>query len=468
MKRGLTLIGEIIPEMILSESAEEIYKNILSFMKKIPNFEKCAIYVRQMDGISGDGIFSLDSNSPAAVKAAEEGTAIHNKNEIAVPVVVEGEAMSILYAGGKEFEEDDRFILDTIARAAAASIKNLEIKRGMAQSEKKYKSIIENAVEGIYVSTLDGQIIEASTSLVKFFGYDSREELRKAGIHETYKNPEEREEFVRRVIKEKKVRNYEIEYIRKDGEVVIGNEFAAIVENGEKVIHGIIHDVTELKKIQREVEFYNALLRHDMWNKNQIVMGYLELLSETGLSEEQSRFVETAKLAVKNNIVLIEDVKKLFSMGKHQMEGVDIDEAIEDIINQLLHEADRRGISIYYTPSGIKIGGIPMLKEVFYNILLNAIFHSQCRNIRICARQEGNFCKIGIEDDGIGISPEIKKDIFRKKVEEGRRNGLGLYLSGRIVEMGGGSIDIRNRVEEGNIKGTIFEISLPMQNDFKR
>ncbi|RLF43691.1 MAG: hypothetical protein DRN17_05880 [Thermoplasmata archaeon] len=205
-----------------------------------------------------------------------------------------------------------------------------------------------------------------------------------------------------------------------------------------------------------------------MWNKNQVVMGYLELLSDTGLSEEQRNFVERAKLAVKNNMVLIDNVKKLFTMGQRAAEQVDVDETIEDIINQLLHEADKRGISIYYTPSGIKIDGIPLIKEVFYNILLNAIFHSHCRNIRIGARRDKNFCRITIEDDGIGISPEIQKDIFMRKVEKSRRNGLGLYLSGKIVEMGGGSIEVKNRVEGGNIKGTIFEVSVPIQNDFKR
>jgi len=469
MNRGLALMDNILNEVILSESAGKIYGSILSLMKEMPDFDECAVYVMHDEELDYDGVISFKQGAPEVVsKSAEEGKEICGTDEIAVPVIIEERVESVLYAKGKEIE-DKKSILKTVASLAAASIKNLEIKREMAQSEKKYKSIIENAVEGIYVSTLDGRIIEANSSLVKFFGYDSKEELKEAGIHTTYRNPEERKEFINRILREKKVKNYEIEYLRKNGEIAIGNEFAVLTENGEKVVQGIIHDVTELKKVQREVEFYNALLRHDMWNKNQVVIGYLDLLSDTGLSEEQSKFVESAKLAVRNNMGLIDGVKKLFRLGQRQAaEHVDIDKAIEDIISQLLHEAEKRGISIYYAPSGIKIDSIPLIEEVFYNILLNAVIHSQCRNIRICAHQDENFCKITIEDDGVGIAPEIKKDIFRKKVEKGRRNGLGLYLSGKIVEMGGGSIEVRNRVEKGNIKGTIFEISVPMQNDFKR
>ncbi|KAA0001313.1 MAG: PAS domain S-box protein [Thermoplasmata archaeon] len=470
MNRELELMDNILNEVILSESAGKIYGSILSLMKEMPDFDECAVYVMRDEALNGnpDGIISFNQDAPEVVsKSAEEGKEICGIDEIAVPVIVGEEVAGVLYARSAE-PDNKKSILKTVANLAAASIKNLEIKKEMAQSEKKYRSIIENAVEGIYMSTLDGRIIEANSSLVKFFGYNSKEELKEAGIPTTYRNPEERKEFIGRILREKKVKNYEIEYRRKNGELAIGNEFAVLAENGEKVIQGIIHDVTELKKIQREVEFYNALLRHDMWNKNQVVMGYLELLSDTGLSEEQRNFVERAKLAVKNNMVLIDNVKKLFTMGQRAAEQVDVDETIEDIINQLLHEADKRGISIYYTPSGIKIDGIPLIKEVFYNILLNAIFHSHCRNIRIGARRDKNFCRITIEDDGIGISPEIQKDIFMRKVEKSRRNGLGLYLSGKIVEMGGGSIEVKNRVEGGNIKGTIFEVSVPIQNDFKR
>ena len=464
MKRGLLFIEEAIPELIFSDSLEDVYGIILSLMDKSSVFERHALYVR--GSASPENISVLDEHSPKIVlDAAKAGREAGSGSERAAPVIVDGEVMAVIYAFQKEGQEEN--ILGIIAELAAASIKNMEIKRKMGQSEKMYRDIIENAVEGIYVSTLDGQIIEANQALVDFFGYENKEELKKAGIHETYVNPERRKEFVRTLMEEKKVRNYEIEYRKKDGEIVIGNEFASLVGNGE-IIQGIIHDVTELKKIQREVEFYNALLRHDMWNKNQVVMGYLQLLSDTGLSEEQNIFIERAKLAVRNNISLIEDIKKLFSARSRQAEEVDLDRAMENVINQLLHEADKKGISIYYMSSGIKVAGIPLLEEVFYNILLNSILHSKCRNIHVSAIRKKNLCRIKIEDDGVGIPPEIKEDIFSRKVSKSGGNGLGLYLSGKIVKMGGGSIGVKNRVENGNIKGAIFEISLPIQNDFKR
>jgi len=345
------------------------------------------------------------------------------------------------------------------------ALKNLEHKKEKEKSEKRYRSVIENAIEGIYLSTVEGEIMEANHSLVKFFGYESREELEKAGIFKTYKNPSEREEFIKRILRDGEVKNYEIEYRRKDGTLVVGNEFATLVDGG-RFIEGIIHNITELRKAQREAEFYDSLLRHDMWNKSQVVMGYLELLSDTGLSVEQKNLLERAKLAIRVNMELMVGMKKLHLLEKNQeTEEIDVDEMIGDITNQLLYEAERRGISIYFVPSNIKLESMALVKEVFYNIILNAIIHSECKNISIRAERENEFCKITVEDDGIGIDPEIKKDIFRGMVKGGRGNGMGLYLSAKIVEMGEGRIEIRSRRRGG---GTAFDVYLPMENNFKR
>ena len=53
----------------------------------------------------------------------------------------------------------------------------IKMQKRLEESEKKYRSIFENSLDGIYQSTLDGSYIDANQSLVKMLGYDSREEL---------------------------------------------------------------------------------------------------------------------------------------------------------------------------------------------------------------------------------------------------------------------------------------------------
>ncbi len=480
MKGTIEVMHDFLGKMILASSIDEIHESIFSVVKKILDFAECTLYVmygqslkvaypkgyRDSKSLSLNGADDDDMLS----KSVRTKIIVCDPYEIAAPIVVDDAVIGVIDVKNKtgKFDDDDGHLLEVLLGMTAASVKNFESKMKMVQSENKCRTMIKNAVEGIYRSTIDGQILEANLSLVKFFGYENEGELRKAGIFKTYKNPEERRKFVEALLKEKKVKNYGIEYRKKNGETVMGNEFAILVD-GDTIIEGIIHDVTELKKAEKKAKFYNSLIRHDIWNKNQIVMGYLELLSDTELSGEQRSFLERAKLAVKSNTGLMEEVNKLRHMEEHQnVKEIDIDEMMRAVLNQLLHEAERRKISIRYTPSGIKINTVTIINEVFYNILLNAILHAHCKNIRIYVISNKKFCKITIEDDGVGIGPEIKKDIFKRTVRGGRENGMGLYLTGKIVEMNGGHIKVKNRIKEDYRKGTVFEIYLPMENNFKR
>lgn len=434
---------------------KKIYEGALSAVREAVEVESCAaysVYDGSLELVLQHGNFEGAPGEPMKTKGS-----VYGYKEASIPVIVDGRTEGIISLRSRGIlVDDDKRLLEAIAHMTAVALKNSGY--GDRNPEERCRSIMENAVEGIYRSTVDGQIIDANQSLVKFFGYENMEELKRVGIFKTYKDPSEREKFIKEILKNGEVKNYEIEYIRKDGEEVVGNESAILVDGG-MAIEGIIHDITGLRKAQKEAEFYDSLLRHDMWNKNQVVMGYLELLSDTELSVEQKNFLERAKLAIKSNMELMMDVKKLHLLKKsRETEEIDVDKMISGIINQLMHEAERRKISIYFVPSNIKISSIPLVKEVFYNIFLNAIIHSRCRNISICAKEEKKFCKITVEDDGIGIEPEIRKDIFKRTVKGGGGNGMGLYLSGKIVEMSGGRIKIKNR---GGVKGTLFEIYLP-------
>ncbi|MCD6331237.1 MAG: PAS domain S-box protein, partial [Thermoplasmata archaeon] len=261
------------------------------------------------------------------------------------------------------------------------------------------------------------------------------------------------------------VKNYEVEYIRKDGKIVIGNEFAVKVrERGEEYIDGIIHDITELKKVQKEADFYNALLRHDVANKLQLIIGYLEMLLESDLNKEQK---ELAELAMKSAITagkIIENVRKLQVLKeKVKKEEIELDNLIESIVHEYGKDAKEKDIEIEFTPSEKKVKATQFLGEAISNIVWNAIIHSKADKIGICVEENEKWVKINIEDNGIGISDEIKQKIFDMgyKGKESKGSGLGLYLTKRIIENMGGKIEVKDRLENGKRKGIIFQICLP-------
>ena len=101
-------------------------------------------------------------------------------------------------------------------------------------------------------------------------------------------------------------------------------------------------------------------------------------------------------------------------------------------------------------------------REVFENILENAIKYSPCKSIiKISIEQLETYTKISIEDSGIGIRDEEYVKIFQrfyrsKDVENAEGSGIGLYLCRLILENEKGSITVKSQYG----KGSVFSVFL--------
>ena len=108
-------------------------------------------------------------------------------------------------------------IIGNIVEKAEAERKRAE--EANRRTQEKYRSIFENAVEGIYQSTPEGKFIEVNPAMARIFGYDSPEELKNAINNigcQIYADPARREAFIREV-QERGDAVFEIEIFKKDG-----------------------------------------------------------------------------------------------------------------------------------------------------------------------------------------------------------------------------------------------------------
>ncbi len=329
-------------------------------------------------------------------------------------------------------------------------------------NEKKYRQVVENAVEGIYRITLDGEFLEVNDSFLNMFGYESFEEL----VEETedawqlYIQQKAVKKFIQSIKKRKKVRNYEMEGMRKDGRVIVTTQSAVLTnENGNGVIEGIIQDITARKKAEEEAEFYNSLLRHDLGNKNQIIMGYLELLSNNDLSEKQRTFLEKALQAVRTGNELIEKIRYLHQASEETgIRTISLEKVAKKVVEGYVMEAEKKGIEIKYENSKkLKVRAGMLVEEVIANLLENSIKHSNATKIKIYPVEEDGFAGICIEDNGVGVPEDMKEEIFKKKVKGKRSSGsgLGLYLVKKIVEKYGGKVEVADS-EGGGAKFIVY------------
>jgi PAS domain S-box-containing protein len=128
------------------------------------------------------------------------------------------------------------------------------IQEDLRQAEERYRSIFENAQEGIYRSTPGGRIILANQTMAKIFGYASPEELM-SGItdvaRQLYVDPEERAKIQKMIEKHGFVRNYETQLYRKDGSIIwISMTMHAVRDEKGQVLYyeGMDEDITDRKE----------------------------------------------------------------------------------------------------------------------------------------------------------------------------------------------------------------------------
>jgi diguanylate cyclase (GGDEF)-like protein/PAS domain S-box-containing protein len=109
--------------------------------------------------------------------------------------------------------------------------------------------------EGIYITTLDGEIIDANPAFLEMFGVDSLEDLRGQRTSDFVK-PEVRAREMALLEREGSVRDIEFQLTRRDGETrtVVDSAFLSVdPETGEKYCHGILVDITHRKELQTQL-----------------------------------------------------------------------------------------------------------------------------------------------------------------------------------------------------------------------
>jgi len=140
-------------------------------------------------------------------------------------------------------------------------VRTLELRK----NEERFRSIFQNAVEGIYQSTPDGRFLSANPALAQFFGCESPKELMESVTNigdELYSDPLRRKELTELIERDGIVRNFDVEVRARDGAIKYASINARAVkdESGTTLYYeGILQDVTERRKA-----FKKMLLQRDL------------------------------------------------------------------------------------------------------------------------------------------------------------------------------------------------------------
>ncbi|MCP1574067.1 diguanylate cyclase (GGDEF)-like protein/PAS domain S-box-containing protein [Herbaspirillum rubrisubalbicans] len=158
-----------------------------------------------------------------------------------------------LYNAAGKVEALEGFLQDVTERKEAA--------HALQEAERRYRSIFENAIEGVFQTTPDGTYIAVNPALARIYGYHSPEDLI-VGLrditHQLYVEPERRAEFMRLMEQHGSVSNFESRVYRRDGDIIwISENARAVYDDAGKLVcyEGTVEAITERK-------LYEAEMRH--------------------------------------------------------------------------------------------------------------------------------------------------------------------------------------------------------------
>jgi PAS domain S-box-containing protein len=406
---------------------------------------------------------------------------------------------------GEAFYDDK----DELVYATGAIVDITERKKAeelLQESEKKFRSLTENAPVGIAVTALDGAVLEVNPAILDMFGYDSKEEYLSESILTHYSNPIDRQYFIEEVEKGV-VKDYQLKLKHKDGTVFWAtlNSTKQIADDGSVQLVNILQDISqrkrteaELKQLLKTLESKNNELQsivyvasHDLKSPLVNITGFGDELS-TSCRELQALLKDNAPDESKKIMIealleehipeslqfitagatkiemLLDGLLQVSRVGTAvvNIEPIDMNSLFAQVLETVQFKVKTCGVTVDLDENlpGCR-GDIAKTNQVFSNLVGNALKYldpNRHGKIHISGWIEDNMVIYCVEDNGMGIAAGHLNKIFEmfhrlNPDDSVGGEGLGLSIVMRILDRLNGSI----RVESEPGKGSKFFVTLP-------
>ena len=403
--------------------------------------------------------------------------------------VVEG-----LQAGADDYLEAPYDSMRLIAQVA----RHLERKRyidAVRESENKYRMLIEQASDGIFILDQCGDFVEVNSRACEILGYEC-EEFLKLNIMDLIPADDltnaqlsfAKLQAGKTILSERRLR-------RKDGTVIQAEISANMLGDGR--IQAIARDITERKRAEEEIRTLNETLEwrvaertaqleeankelesfsytvsHDLRAPLRFISGLGDLLLKrvgSDLDQTGRHYLEVISESVKQAGDLIDDLLDFSRMGRAEMSQtvISMNPLVQETLRMLDSETTGRTVvwQIDHLP---EVQGDPsMLKMVWQNLLANAIKYTRTRAeavIQVGSISNGHEQIFFVRDNGVGFDMQYVDKlfgVFRRlhDAKEFEGTGIGLANVRRIIHRHGGRTWAEGKVGVG---ATVY-FSLPKQ-----
>ncbi|MEZ2232735.1 response regulator [Microcoleus sp.] len=406
--------------------------------------------------------------------------------------------------------------LKIVGEMLANALERQRAESALRQAETKYRSIFENAVEGIFQITPDGRYISANTALARIYGYDSCTQMQNelADVNsQFYSAPHRRADLIAVLSDVGEISKFESQVYRRDGtQIWIAENARSICDDNGNVLYyeGTVEDITDRKQAEsalhqaleaaesanRAKSTFLANMSHELRTPLNAIIGYSEMLQEEAEDSGNEASVpdlEKIRTAGKHLLSLIDDILDISKIEAGRMElyleTFDIPSLIQSAVATALPLIEKNGnILEIYCPDNLDTMHADMTKvrQVLLNLLSNAAKFTQNGKIAIGVEKIKNeelriknqeesgqilisnseFLSFRVADTGIGMNPEQLQRVFLPFTQADASTtrkyggtGLGLAISQRFCQMMGGTIEANSKLGIGSA----FTVILPSQ-----
>lgn len=361
------------------------------------------------------------------------------------------------------------------------------------KSEEQYRTLFEESKDGIFSTSISGEILDANPAFVELIGYSSKDELMKlCTTTNLYYNPEDRNKFISEIKKHGFINDFEVTVKRRDGKLiqVLATANSIIDINGSIAgFRGIVHDMTEHNMLEQQLiqsqkmEAVGQLtggIAHDFNNMLTAMVGYMSLLKlKTKGNDSLRGYVDKVFTITDRASELIQSLMIFSRKQEVTYSPLALNKFIIESSN-LISKLVTENIAFRIIPSKEELiitANSGQILQVLMNLVKNSVdaIHSNgAITISVEAvhleddfikaygyGSSGRHASVSVTDTGTGIAEDFSSKIFDPfftTKEVGKGTGLGLSVVYGIIKGHNAYIDVLSR--EG--KGTTFKIYFPV------
>ncbi|MBF0329232.1 MAG: PAS domain S-box protein [Nitrospirae bacterium] len=360
------------------------------------------------------------------------------------------------------------------------------------ESEEKFKTLFEKAVDDIHVVDREGRIVDCNESTCRNLGY-TRDELLGLSISDIDPNfpPDALRLIVDRILSGEAV-TVETSQRRKDGSMIdVEVHSSKIMIGGVPHVLTISRDITERKRMMQELSIekkradaanhtkslFLANMSHELRTPLNSIIGFSDMiLTYEELDQKQKEEIGYILKSGKHLLELVNEILDFsdFTLGEIALELTTF--SLRDVLNSslkiitaaALNHQVKINVEIEPDVTDNLCADYKRLKQILYNLLSNALkFTPKGGQVTVRAKNTSkDYVEISVEDTGIGIKEDDIPKLFREFVQldssytrKHEGTGLGLALSKNLIELHGGKIWVES--EFG--KGSRFIFTLPLK-----